>query len=967
MSHAPFGCRSELNFAKRGLFLSFRRHSRGRAMTVRAAAFFTHLLASAGLATVLLLGGTAVSLAQQGSPAQSEAPALTPDEAAFEERIQAAWDLMQTEGRFEEGYRQLKATLAELARSDLFAMTLTKYTEAGQIFHQNNFFQEADEIFSEGEKTRAINEDVKERPGFYLAYAQFKAAVADIPASMKLFEKATNLYAQYYGKESREVLSATDVWAVMLGGIGQLGTAANLQQGVYDLALKNFGPDDALTWRFANNLAEALRGLGAPAQALELDLMLLTKRTERYGRDHFNVLVTANNTAQDYLDLGDHAGAMRNFELNRQIAAALREQDPGWEVQAQTWLLYTQLLFGKKQFDAADISELDSVITNSGYPALLSYKIAHLLAEHSAATGDAVRRMKYLEQALAIANDNMGPLHPQTFLTRRVIANAKFANDAAATATEYEALDKNMLGWLAEQVMFAGSRVVQEATRALADDMLYDYALLAEKNAAMVPAFADAARRWPSMDNGGRETIRKLMLLVDPKDDVMLGMLRRQLQISQLYYELFAVGTTEELGYQMLDEGKGLEEKINARLKEQNYDLTLLEKPLPTARELLEKDQALVTYFITRKWKADRRSEQPFEDVRLYAFVSRKDRTPTIHYLGDPREITAHQPTAQMAMLRSTRPVERGAVSIAEMGEVFSGLYGNLFAPLENDLADVATVFIIPDGQLFAVPFSLLEDDKGRLLEERYTVRLLTRPESLYGVTAEQTLPRNGNAVLAGGLDYSNGAEKGADPLPGTLQEINAIAGLLRSRNLATEALTGDQASEPTLRKDMETAAVVHLATHGSYRSARNGGVSNVDTLWQSEVILSKSGDRHLMARDETDGRLYASELMTWDLSKLDLLVLSACETGRGEETFVGGMRGLPTAINIAGARRALLTLWPVADEGTANFMTRYYGHLVGGMTYADALRQTRRDAIAGDVPGARSPLVWAAFVMFEN
>jgi CHAT domain-containing protein len=61
------------------------------------------------------------------------------------------------------------------------------------------------------------------------------------------------------------------------------------------------------------------------------------------------------------------------------------------------------------------------------------------------------------------------------------------------------------------------------------------------------------------------------------------------------------------------------------------------------------------------------------------------------------------------------------------------------------------------------------------------------------------------------------------------------------------------------------------------------------------------------------------------------------------------------------------LTLWPVADEGTANFMTRFYEHLVGGMTYADALRQTRRDAIAGNVPGARSPLVWAAFVMFEN
>ena len=121
------------------------------------------------------------------------------------------------------------------------------------------------------------------------------------------------------------------------------------------------------------------------------------------------------------------------------------------------------------------------------------------------------------------------------------------------------------------------------------------------------------------------------------------------------------------------------------------------------------------------------------------------------------------------------------------------------------------------------------------------------------------------------------------------------------------------------------------------------------------------------MRRDETDGLLYAFELMGWDLTKLDLLVLSACETGRGEETFVGGLRGLPTAIGIAGAKRSLLTLWPVSDDGTAEFMVRYYEHLVSGMAYAGALRQTRRDAIAGKLPSAKDPLVWAAFVMFEN
>jgi CHAT domain-containing protein len=165
----------------------------------------------------------------------------------------------------------------------------------------------------------------------------------------------------------------------------------------------------------------------------------------------------------------------------------------------------------------------------------------------------------------------------------------------------------------------------------------------------------------------------------------------------------------------------------------------------------------------------------------------------------------------------------------------------------------------------------------------------------------------------------------------------------------------------------METATVVHLATHGAYRDAKEGTADAVDALWQSDVVLSQSGDRQSMKRDDDDGRLYGMEIINWDLAGLDLLVLSACETARGQETFVGGLRGLPTAINIAGAKRSLLTLWPVDDAGTAEFMVAFYSYLSAGRTYPEALRQTRRDARAGKISGAKDPRVWAAFVMFEN
>ncbi|KWV52813.1 hypothetical protein AS156_09130 [Bradyrhizobium macuxiense] len=145
------------------------------------------------------------------------------------------------------------------------------------------------------------------------------------------------------------------------------------------------------------------------------------------------------------------------------------------------------------------------------------------------------------------------------------------------------------------------------------------------------------------------------------------------------------------------------------------------------------------------------------------------------------------------------------------------------------------------------------------------------------------------------------------------------------ARGAPVEMLTGAGVGEQALRGAIGKARIAHLATHGFYHDSQPAGL---DTLWQSGIVLSGAGDHRLPVPDDSDGYLYAFELMDWDLSGLELLVLSACETGRGDESFVSGLRGLPTALGIAGARRALLTLWPVANEGTANFATRFYEHL---------------------------------------
>ncbi|MBD0415246.1 CHAT domain-containing tetratricopeptide repeat protein [Oryzicola mucosus] len=888
-------------------------------------------------------------------------------EEHIEAQIRTAYNQLES-GRTGDGFTRLRQALAEAAATKLHALTLRLYTEAVRAFMQNGLNDGAAILFDQALQADAINADVKELADFYLAYAEFRTLVPDPQQHfVPLYSMATNLYDKYYGRESAELIHATDKLASALSGIGQYGTAFDVEKRNYEVALKTLGEDNTVTWRIANNLADMLRGLGSPRRALDYDLAILEKRRNHYGLDHFNTLVSVNNTALNYLDLGDYGEARRYFDQCLSIATQIGDEATIGSMEA--WVDYTDLVSGVKPLDSEAIGRMEALITDGNYPAILSMKAAYLLADYDAGKGDAQRQIKHLQQAFSIAADEMSMGHPLAFAGRIAIAKAKAKTDSATAAKEMAGVDRDMLKWVNLQVAVVAGRDVGDAIRAMADGLLYDYALLAESDAAMVPGFIDAARRWPSLATDDADNVLRLQRFIDPADTGTARLLDRVRRLGRIAQETFAADVEQDLAYKYLEESKVLERQLHQQVAGR-YQLdreTLMNQPLPTPADLLAGDQALVQYFTTRKWPVDRSGDDPMEDTRLYAIVWRKGEAPTLKMLGDPNRLLKIDGDIAEAMDAPARD-EDEETGLGEGGrKAFATLHDRLIAPVEKDLAGAETLFIVPDGPLFALPFSLLQDSSGKLLEERYTLRTLTEPEALYRALDGGKLPIEGRVVLAGGIDYTNGKEAGATPLPGTLREVKEIAGVLAEGQLKIETITGDDVLEPDLRKRLEGASVAHLATHGAYGSPQNGGASNVDTMWQSEIILARSGDTHAMRRDESDGRLYAFELMGWNLAGLDLLVLSACETGRGDEAFIGGVRGLPMAASLAGARRALLTLWPVADEGTADFMTRYYEHLKAGATYAEALRITRREAIDGKIETAKDPLVWAAFVLFEN
>jgi CHAT domain-containing protein len=112
----------------------------------------------------------------------------------------------------------------------------------------------------------------------------------------------------------------------------------------------------------------------------------------------------------------------------------------------------------------------------------------------------------------------------------------------------------------------------------------------------------------------------------------------------------------------------------------------------------------------------------------------------------------------------------------------------------------------------------------------------------------------------------------------------------------------------------------------------------------------------------EEDGYLEVSEIARLNLDS-DLVVVSACQTGRGKLLSGEGIVGLSRAFLYAGARSVIVSLWNVSDISTGQLMKSFYQNLTGGMSNAAALRRAKLQLL-GMGKDLRHPYYWSSFVM---
>jgi CHAT domain-containing protein/Tfp pilus assembly protein PilF len=188
--------------------------------------------------------------------------------------------------------------------------------------------------------------------------------------------------------------------------------------------------------------------------------------------------------------------------------------------------------------------------------------------------------------------------------------------------------------------------------------------------------------------------------------------------------------------------------------------------------------------------------------------------------------------------------------------------------------------------------------------------------------------------------------------LDGAAEEAQAISETVEDAIV----LTGPDATADALRA-VDSPRFLHVATHGFSVADDPDDPRDDNPMVRSGLVFAGANQGN-----GADTLLLASEAASLDLDGTRLVVLSACGSGLGDTANGEGVYGMRRALQLAGSRSQVVSLWEVDDTATMEFMTGFYGRLEGGQGMSEALRETKLEMMRSEEYG--EPFYWAPFVL---
>lgn len=845
-----------------------------------------------------------------------------------------------------------------------------------------------------------------EHPDYALSLnnmSDYYASSGNYAESIRLATEALNIRENVFGKNHPEYAMSLNNLAHYYGLIGDYSEAIRLGTEALELIEKLLGNNNQYYAASLSNLSTYNTYLGNYAEAIRLEDKALNIRKQVLGKEHIDYAASLNNLASYNYYLGNCSEAIglctEALRIERNV---LEESHPDYATTLNNLAEYNASVgnYAEAIRLATEALDIRAKTLGTNHPDFAMS--LNNLANYFSDAGYYAEAVKLGTKALNTIEKSYGKDHPNyaTSLNNLAFYNYNSGNYSEAMRLGLETLKirENLLGMqhpdyatcLADLAAYSfkyGSTdtvgYCVEATEALSGIVKRTFADLTarERN-----TFWDKYKAWfegtihgiaydmPSdslAENGYNGALMAKGLLLN--SEMELGTLLKESgdeEVAGIYNDL-----------------KNLRLQINKL-----YEMPVAERPLDAdsleraaqglERQLMQRSKVYGDYTanLVIDWEQVRQRLGSGEmAVEFVSFPLRNDSVMYAAYC-----LRKDMPSPKMVPLfeeRQLTNIDKGLYLSSDV------LYNLVWKPLEEEMEGVKTVYFAPAGELYNLPIESLPVDGSTYNSDLRSYRRLSS-------TRQLALRRDGvevtRAAVYGGLKYDadtvalvNDSRKyrtaepvqwssravadslnlrgGIYELPATKIEAEEIDKALETAQIDTRLYTdtiGTEASFKALSGSGVNA--LHIATHGFYWTEREAvqldGLAflgaDMPAAVKEDKALTRSG--LLLAGANTalkglplpdgveDGVLTAKEIAALDLRSLDLVALSACQTGLGEITG-DGVFGLQRGFKKAGANTLLMSLWKVDDTATQLLMTQYYKNLLSGMGKYEALAAAQK------------------------
>ena len=837
----------------------------------------------------------------------------------------------------------------------------------------------------------------KEHPDFALSLNNIASNYSDLGDINKALEYnllALEIRGELFGKHHPAYAMSVGNLALNYSDLGDYNKALEYNLLALEIYEKVFGKEHLDYAMSLNNIATSYSALGDYNKSLEYNLLVLKIREKVVGKEHPDYAMSLIYIASNYSDLGDINKAL---EYNL-LALEIYEKVFGKEHSLYALSLnniavnYSYLGANNKALEYNLLAlKIREKVFGKEHPAY-AMSLSNIAVNYMN-LDEYNKALEYNLFALKIYEKVLGKVHPSYALSLNNIAftfaNLGDYNKSLQFLTQslevsIQSFSKNKFG-LTTAIQSLYKKTIELSIQKLASLSCIESSKISTLH-----------NKWIAINGIIGSDQEQLKRRIELSDDKVLITLFDELKTSQFqlikYNELTLVERKEKESKIILLEKQITE--LQSKLNSYSVGFSEMNRTFSSRDEVNNLNDNEVLVDIMRFPYYDFKSNIWSDSIKYLVFISNsKDSVADFLYFHTGKEL-------EEINFENYKYQATNFDNKTELKD--TSFYNSFWKPISDKIGNAKTIYVSLGGVYNNINLNTLYNpETGKYLLEEKDIRIVNSARDfVLSKEQEKKIYTTNTASLFGFPDFNGNTTVSADtsdlfastrdlnsfwldsltrgglkanPLPATKIEVENISLTLKSKAWQVNSFLAENASETNIKKQ-ESPRILHIATHGFFfpdvpmdkDNTRFLGMDRKqvvqDPMLRSGLLFT--GANKTLKGEETKGEnglLSASEASLLDLRETELVVLSACETGKGEVKNSEGVYGLRKAFSDAGAKNIIMSLWKVDDKVTQEFMSRFYEIWLNDKTsIREAFNKTQLE-IKAKYP---EPYYWGAFIL---